>query len=179
MARTIESSETRNKAKIRRNFCNWYSKTKNRNIINFVLKLMALSFSLIFFSLSYLWSITLFLSKFIFLQYDCSSADINPIGSLNKQDIREFLRWAAIHLGYSSLADIEAAPPTAELEPIRSDYVQVVLYFCYTFQYLLFLKKRNYIRSKGGEDYFTSRTQLSPVVYFVCLSSTEEKSNHH
>ncbi|WJX54108.1 NAD(+) synthase (glutamine-hydrolyzing) [Trifolium repens] len=57
-------------------------------------------------------------------KYDCSSADINPIGSLNKQDIREFLRWAAIHLGYSSLADIEAAPPTAELEPIRSDYVQ-------------------------------------------------------
>jgi hypothetical protein len=89
---------------------------------------MVLSFSLIFFSLSYLWSITLFLSKFIFLQYDCSSADINPIGSLNKQDIREFLRWAAIHLGYSSLADIEAAPPTAELEPIRSDYVQVMLY---------------------------------------------------
>jgi hypothetical protein len=26
------------------------------------------------------------------------------------------------------LADIEAAPPTAELEPIRSDYVQVMLY---------------------------------------------------
>ncbi|MCH91782.1 glutamine-dependent NAD(+) synthetase-like, partial [Trifolium medium] len=51
------------------------------------------------------------------------SADINPIGSLNKQDIRGFLRWAAIHLGYSSLADIEAAPPTAELEPIRSDYI--------------------------------------------------------
>ncbi|GAU11831.1 hypothetical protein TSUD_75820 [Trifolium subterraneum] len=56
-------------------------------------------------------------------KYDCSSADINPIGSLNKQYSRVFLRWAAIHLGYSSLADIEAAPPTAELEPIRSDYI--------------------------------------------------------
>jgi hypothetical protein len=71
---------------------------------------------------------TLLLSKLIFLQYDCSSADINPIGSISKQDLRSFLRWAAIHLGYSSLADIEAAPPTAELEPIRSNYSQVV--FC-------------------------------------------------
>ncbi|XP_030504428.2 glutamine-dependent NAD(+) synthetase [Cannabis sativa] len=58
-------------------------------------------------------------------KYDCSSADINPIGSISKQDLRAFLRWAAVHLGFSSLADIEAAPPTAELEPIRSDYTQL------------------------------------------------------
>lgn len=36
-----------------------------------------------------------------------------------------FLKWAAVHLGYSSLAEIEAAPPTAELEPIRANYSQV------------------------------------------------------
>lgn len=60
-------------------------------------------------------------------QYDCSSADINPIGSISKQDLRAFLRWAAVNLEYSSLADVEAAPPTAELEPIRSDYSQVLL----------------------------------------------------
>ncbi|XP_050228166.1 glutamine-dependent NAD(+) synthetase [Mercurialis annua] len=58
-------------------------------------------------------------------KYDCSAADINPIGSISKQDLRAFLRWAAIHLGYSSLADVEAAPPTAELEPIRADYTQL------------------------------------------------------
>ncbi|XP_031132310.1 glutamine-dependent NAD(+) synthetase [Ipomoea triloba] len=58
-------------------------------------------------------------------KYDCSSADINPIGSISKTDLRTFLRWAAIHLGYSSLAEIEAAPPTAELEPIRSNYSQL------------------------------------------------------
>ncbi|KAI3422949.1 Glutamine-dependent NAD(+) synthetase [Psidium guajava] len=58
-------------------------------------------------------------------KYDCSSADINPIGSISKQDLRSFLRWAANHLGYSSLAEVEAAPPTAELEPIRSDYNQL------------------------------------------------------
>ncbi|XP_044477071.1 glutamine-dependent NAD(+) synthetase isoform X2 [Mangifera indica] len=58
-------------------------------------------------------------------KYDCSSADINPIGGISKQDLRQFLRWAATHLGYSSLAEIEAAPPTAELEPIRSNYSQL------------------------------------------------------
>lgn len=58
-------------------------------------------------------------------KYDCSSADINPIGSVSKQDLRAFLRWAARHLGYPSLAEVEAAPPTAELEPIRSDYSQL------------------------------------------------------
>lgn len=58
-------------------------------------------------------------------KYDCSSADINPIGSISKQDLRAFLRWASVNLGYSSLADVEAAPPTAELEPIRSNYSQL------------------------------------------------------
>ncbi|CAA2993036.1 glutamine-dependent NAD(+) synthetase [Olea europaea subsp. europaea] len=58
-------------------------------------------------------------------KYDCSAADINPIGSISKQDLRIFLKWAAIHLGYSSLAEVEAAPPTAELEPIRSNYSQL------------------------------------------------------
>jgi len=61
----------------------------------------------------------------IYFKYDCSSADINPIGSISKTDLRAFLRWAAVHLGYPSLAEVEAAPPTAELEPIRSDYTQV------------------------------------------------------
>nr|GEW07819.1 LRR receptor-like serine/threonine-protein kinase RPK2 [Tanacetum cinerariifolium] len=56
--------------------------------------------------------------------YDCSSADINPVGSISKQDLRRFLKWAATHLGFSSLANIEAAPPTAELEPNRSNYSQ-------------------------------------------------------
>ncbi|KAG8383558.1 hypothetical protein BUALT_Bualt04G0026100 [Buddleja alternifolia] len=58
-------------------------------------------------------------------KYDCSSADINPIGSINKQDLRRFLKWAAVHLGFSSLLEVEAAPPTAELEPIRPNYRQL------------------------------------------------------
>ena len=57
-------------------------------------------------------------------KYDCSSADINPIGGISKGDLRSFLRWAADRLGYPTLAEVEEAPPTAELEPIRDDYVQ-------------------------------------------------------
>jgi NAD+ synthase (glutamine-hydrolysing) len=51
-------------------------------------------------------------------KYDCSAADVNPIGGVGKEDLRRFLRWAAESLGYASLADVEAAPPTAELEPL-------------------------------------------------------------
>lgn len=51
-------------------------------------------------------------------KYDCSSADINPIGGISKTDLRAFLKWGAEHLGYPSLADVERAPPTAELEPL-------------------------------------------------------------
>ncbi|DBA79501.1 TPA: hypothetical protein ACH3X2_007768 [Trebouxia sp. C0005] len=52
-------------------------------------------------------------------KYDCSSADVNPIGGISKTDIRRFLYWAADHLGYSELRGVVAAPPSAELEPIR------------------------------------------------------------
>ena len=51
-------------------------------------------------------------------KYDCSSADINPIGGISKGDLRRFLQWGAVHLGFASLAAVEKAPPTAELEPI-------------------------------------------------------------
>jgi NAD+ synthase (glutamine-hydrolysing) len=57
-------------------------------------------------------------------KYDCSSADINPIGAISKTDLRRFLRWAATNLNYPALLDILDAPPTAELEPITETYVQ-------------------------------------------------------
>ena len=54
-------------------------------------------------------------------KYDCSSADINPIGGISKRDIRRFLRYRGYGGGgyaYPTLLDIESAPPTAELEPL-------------------------------------------------------------
>ncbi|PID85334.1 MAG: NAD(+) synthase [Chloroflexi bacterium] len=57
-------------------------------------------------------------------KYDCSSADINPIGGISKVDLRHFLLWAAENKGYLTLAEIVAAPATAELEPITEFYTQ-------------------------------------------------------
>ena len=57
-------------------------------------------------------------------KYDCSSGDINPIGGISKHDLRRFLNWAKGELGYSALAEIVDAPPTAELEPITETYTQ-------------------------------------------------------
>lgn len=42
-----------------------------------------------------------------------------PAGGISKTDIRRFLYWAADHLGYTELRGVVAAPPSAELEPIR------------------------------------------------------------
>ncbi|KAF4724890.1 Glutamine-dependent NAD(+) synthetase, partial [Perkinsus olseni] len=50
-------------------------------------------------------------------KYDCSSGDINPIGSISKGDLKSFLVWASTNLGYPALAEIVQAPPTAELRP--------------------------------------------------------------
>jgi len=57
-------------------------------------------------------------------KYDNSSADINPIGSISKVDLRRFLRWAAEHLGYGALLDVVEAAPTAELTPRTDTHVQ-------------------------------------------------------
>lgn len=51
-------------------------------------------------------------------KYDCSSADLNPIGGISKVDLKLLLAWAARERGYTALADIAAALPTAELRPL-------------------------------------------------------------
>ena len=44
---------------------------------------------------------------------------VTTTGGISKTDIRRFLYWAADNLGYSELRGVVAAPPSAELEPIR------------------------------------------------------------
>mmetsp|Transcript_58989 Transcript_58989/g.63675 ORF Transcript_58989/g.63675 Transcript_58989/m.63675 type:complete len:446 (-) Transcript_58989:392-1729(-) len=51
-------------------------------------------------------------------KYDCSSADLNPIGSISKGDLKAMLGWAAIQYHVPVLGEIAEAPPTAELRPI-------------------------------------------------------------
>lgn len=54
-----------------------------------------------------------------------SSADINPIGSISKVDLKRFIAWASNNFDMAILDDFINAIPTAELEPITADYVSV------------------------------------------------------
>ncbi|XP_060569113.1 glutamine-dependent NAD(+) synthetase-like isoform X2 [Ruditapes philippinarum] len=51
-------------------------------------------------------------------KYDCSSADINPIGGISKTDLRRFIKYCSAKFNFSALEGIYNAPPTAELEPL-------------------------------------------------------------
>ena len=52
------------------------------------------------------------------IQYDCSSADINPIGGIAKGDLRSFIDHAGKEFDLPILQSFITATPTAELEPI-------------------------------------------------------------
>ncbi|KAI4882749.1 hypothetical protein NFI96_030579 [Prochilodus magdalenae] len=67
-----------------------------------------------------------------FTKYDCSSADINPIGGVSKMDLKSFLQYCVEHFQLTALKrrncllhqlGILAAPPTAELEPLTEGQV--------------------------------------------------------
>lgn len=53
-------------------------------------------------------------------KYDCSAADVNPIGGISKLDLRGFLLYAQQRFGVPALAAIVEQPPTAELEPLAA-----------------------------------------------------------
>ena len=50
-------------------------------------------------------------------KYDCSSADINPIGGISKTDLRRFLTYSTTHFSLPILSSFISATPTAELTP--------------------------------------------------------------
>lgn len=51
-------------------------------------------------------------------KYDCSSADINPIGGISKTDLKNFIQYCLENFQLTALRSILSAPPTAELEPL-------------------------------------------------------------
>lgn len=57
-------------------------------------------------------------------KYDCSSADLNPIGGISKSDLKEFIFHCVEKYNYTSLIGILGAPPTAELEPLKDGQLQ-------------------------------------------------------
>lgn len=54
-------------------------------------------------------------------KYDCSSADINPIGGISKTDLKSLLEYCADRYSWPTLSSIVAAPPTAELRPTTGE----------------------------------------------------------
>ena len=50
-------------------------------------------------------------------KYDCSAADINPIGGINKTDIKAFLIYFSEQVQLPVLREIAEANPSAELRP--------------------------------------------------------------
>ncbi|TQS37166.1 hypothetical protein Golomagni_02368 [Golovinomyces magnicellulatus] len=59
-----------------------------------------------------------------YTKYDNSSADVNPIGGIDKSDLISFVTWASTNFSLPILTDFISATPTAELEPTTKDYVQ-------------------------------------------------------
>jgi NAD+ synthase (glutamine-hydrolysing) len=57
-------------------------------------------------------------------KYDCSSADLNPIGGISKVDLRNFIDHCSKSSGFDFLTEFLDAPPTAELEPKTREYTQ-------------------------------------------------------
>ncbi|KAI6230974.1 Glutamine-dependent NAD(+) synthetase [Aphelenchoides besseyi] len=56
-------------------------------------------------------------------KYDCSSADLNPIGSVCKRDLRSFLHYVHENWNFPHLKSIIDATPTAELRPLKDGEV--------------------------------------------------------
>ena len=56
-----------------------------------------------------------------FTKYDCSSADLNPIGSISKTDLRSFVLYCGEAFKISALKTIYDASPTAELVLMDND----------------------------------------------------------
>ncbi|XP_012555047.1 glutamine-dependent NAD(+) synthetase isoform X1 [Hydra vulgaris] len=57
-------------------------------------------------------------------KYDCSSADINPIGGISKTDLKKFVFYCVEKFNFTSLIGILGAPPTAELTPLDEGRLQ-------------------------------------------------------
>ncbi|KAJ5759768.1 hypothetical protein N7520_006924 [Penicillium odoratum] len=57
-------------------------------------------------------------------KYDASSADLNPIGSISKGDLKKFIGWAGVNFDLPILEEFLHATPTAELEPRTATYIQ-------------------------------------------------------
>lgn len=56
-------------------------------------------------------------------KYDCSSGDLNPIGSISKQDLKKLLGWAAKvrHLHHKQYTTFNASQLVRQAAPRRHE----------------------------------------------------------
>lgn len=54
-----------------------------------------------------------------FTKYDCSSADINPIGSFSKYRLKEMMEYFERMHKFEVIKEVLEATPTAELRPLH------------------------------------------------------------
>ncbi|KAJ2122024.1 glutamine-dependent NAD(+) synthetase [Coemansia sp. RSA 720] len=59
-----------------------------------------------------------------FTKYDCSSADLNPIGSISKSDLRKYVAFSRDAMDLPVLDEFLSAMPSAELVPHSESYAQ-------------------------------------------------------
>ncbi|KAG5438785.1 hypothetical protein PCANB_002505 [Pneumocystis canis] len=59
-----------------------------------------------------------------FTKYDCSSADLNPLGTISKVDLNRFIEYVHNNFKLPLLQEFLTAKPTAELEPFSENYMQ-------------------------------------------------------
>ena len=57
-------------------------------------------------------------------KYDCSSADLNPIGSLSKNRVKSFLKYCSEEKGIKSIDNVLNLIPSAELTPQEEGKMQ-------------------------------------------------------
>ncbi|KAL9081674.1 MAG: hypothetical protein Q9159_007135 [Coniocarpon cinnabarinum] len=62
-----------------------------------------------------------------FTKYDASSADLNPIGSISKLDLRKFIAWAKMNFDLPQLQTFMDATPSAELIPLSPSDAQTAI----------------------------------------------------
>jgi NAD+ synthase (glutamine-hydrolysing) len=58
------------------------------------------------------------------IKYHYFSADINPMGSILKTDLKDFIAYVTDQFSLPTLNSFLSAVPLAELEPISETYVQ-------------------------------------------------------
>ena len=90
-------------------------------------------------------------------KYDCSSADINPIGSISKKRLRGFMTYVNKALGYKTIEMIMNTKSTAELRPNQNQVSEEDIGITYEELSLMGQLRKNF--------------KLGPLSMFVKLKS--------